>query len=342
MQWRIMSAPLLAIVLLALLASGSAHDHDNHNHDSHDKVDEEATTLPPQQLPEIQCSSGVVCESQWGPNADCFGGRCECKDGSEFYADEAKCIEPITSFRSSQTCTSDRECRINESKCRQGKCQCEDKFIESIDKSKCLPLMDRIGGGCEEDMQCSTLNRNTECKDYQCVCRPGTKLNQLGACIESKDLDAKCNGNDMCTTPNSICYQNTCVCKEGFVVAADNKRCLEVADGFKSRCEESIQCTVAFGDLAECLRSECICKTRTHFSDMKCWEDKGLGDRCDRPDECYIAADGNNQRLHCIAGSCTCKPEYKPDLSTRRCNSAASLIMMPGLLAVLIAAVRFA
>jgi len=50
---------------------------------------------------------------------------------------------------------------------------------------------------------------------------------------------------------------------------------LEVAHGYKSPCEESIQCTESFGTHSECKKRECTCTVNHHFSDMECWEDKG-------------------------------------------------------------------
>ncbi|XP_059473770.1 tenascin-like [Neocloeon triangulifer] len=287
----------------------------------------------------VQCSNDSVCVDQFGPMALCDVEFCNCSQGAEFNSEEGKCVAPITSFKSDQSCQTDRDCRMEDSRCRFGKCQCETDFIQSHDQTKCLPLAKEVGWGCEEDPQCTTkLSKTTECRDFTCVCRPGTAINNLGACVESKGLDSYCASNNVCTTEHSECIQGVCACKEGFVAAADSKRCLEQAQGFKSPCEESIQCTGPFGPHSVCQRGECTCKTGNHFSDMMCWQDRGLTDRCDRPDECYIADDGNNQKLQCTAGQCICKPEFKPDLSTLRCSGAPRMAMLSGLLAVVLAA----
>jgi len=103
---------------------------------------------------------------------------------------------------------------MEDSRCRFGECKCDDNFIESqiTSANKCLPgkqsimasklnssklctiysdaVAGEVGWGCEEDIQCTTkLNKTTECKDYTCVCKSGTTINHLGACIEAKGMN---------------------------------------------------------------------------------------------------------------------------------------------------------
>lgn len=88
-------------------------------------------------------------------------------------------------------------------------------------------------------------------------------------------LDAFCETSMVCTTPHSECSQGICACVKDYVPSPDNKKCLEIAQGFRAPCEESIQCSDPFGPDAKCLNMQCECRTGYHFAEMRCWPDKG-------------------------------------------------------------------
>lgn len=67
----------------------------------------------------------------------------------------------------------------------------------------------------------------TKCIDYACVCSKNSDCKQTDV-IKVTTLGKSCNDKNItCHIDNAHCFNNTCVCHEGFVQSATKKTCLK-------------------------------------------------------------------------------------------------------------------
>lgn len=86
-------------------------------------------------------------------------------------------------------------------------------------------------------------------------------------------------------------------------------------------CVEDIDCTVYFGNQAECITrqsgaGECGCRKGAHFKDGRCYETALIGQKCTVNNNCQLA---NGQPAYCVKSVCTCQNGYQPNQDGTEC-----------------------
>lgn len=143
------------------------------------------------------------------------------------------------------------------------------------------------------------------------------------------EIGSQCQTDDRCNKfiPNGVCKGSSCACAKDYVPHPTNRSsCLRVATNLNETCEESIQCTVTFGDNATCSGEQtCICKPDNHFViPHQCILNRGLGDKCDESSQCYLQDDGSSQHTDCIEQQCQCRAGYERTPDNRNCKGSAA------------------
>lgn len=112
-----------------------------------------------------------------GNNTVCRSGICVCPMNTHPRPDNLDCVDDV---QLGHACNSDYECVNDNSRCHNV-CRCKISHIISHDRSKCLRIVDRLGGSCEEDKQCGELIADSVCgPNGTCVCDVGFhELNQV-------------------------------------------------------------------------------------------------------------------------------------------------------------------
>lgn len=104
-----------------------------------------------------------------------------------------------------------------------------------------------------------------------------------------------CQIDGLCeaTSSNATCRSGTCQCREGYLPSWDKSRCIPIAIGLNSTCEENIQCEKSqLGTLSECNQEtmKCHCykipDMDTVFHGGKCYLEAALGDICQVSAQC--------------------------------------------------------
>ncbi|XP_053597987.1 prion-like-(Q/N-rich) domain-bearing protein 25 [Microplitis demolitor] len=189
---------------------------------------------------------GRSCES----NQDCKNilhsvcsehGVCICDDN---YAvvNRDKCVPLIDG-----ACSSNKECRIENSVCVDNKCQCITNY-SSLNNNKSL-----IGDYCRYDTDCLTLDYATCNTDYQeCDYIPSYgALTNKSKCVPL--VGGYCDEYRHCMVDNSICIDNKCECRDPFITKS-NTECLLTSIG--KPCKRDIDAP----NNSVCLNNKCKCK----------------------------------------------------------------------------------
>lgn len=91
-----------------------------------------------------------------------------------------------------------------------------------------------------------------------------TNLFQILYLLIISGLAEACENNEECLVTNfSVCKNGSCSCIDRYV--SNGSRCLLIALGQHSPCEEDVQCVRALGDGSECYQSKCRCATNYKF-----------------------------------------------------------------------------
>ncbi|XP_067004642.2 uncharacterized protein [Anabrus simplex] len=148
-------------------------------------------------------------------------------------------------------------------------CICQPEFLYDNSSKKCMYKVGVLGDSCEGTYQ-------------KCV------------------LEA--DGNDQ----HIACVNKTCQCQSLFVPSLDRTRCMLIKKQNDS-CKLHAECTASMGNGAQCLnKSTCACQSDFIYKDNVCsYKISKEGEECSPPNRiCYVDADGDRQRLQCVAGKC--------------------------------------
>lgn len=109
----------------------------------------------------------------------CRGSQCACRQG--FRRDGDRCVI-------GGDCETNDDCNaLGNSYCNikvrdRYQCACNEGFLPAGNNTKCLPIANQIGSGCEYDEQCSHNLGKAVCSNYQCRCAEGTSLRDDTTC----------------------------------------------------------------------------------------------------------------------------------------------------------------
>ncbi|KAK0097815.1 hypothetical protein PV326_013503 [Microctonus aethiopoides] len=269
----------------------------------------------------IPCTSDEGCRRtpHVSSSAICKNGFCICNEGGV----SKNCSVPTTMLTSTKIlvaigreCKHPVDCKVENSYCNStmSQCLCKRDFVSNIKGNKCLPVVNSIGGTCEDSKQCLAHLSNTICSNYQCVCTNGFHYaNKM--CFKNSGIGETCQSTQECShIEHAECNQNNiCVCSLDSVASADNKRCLPLARELSQQCTESAQCTATLSINAECIGNHCQCTSSAHFvaRNHKCVISKSVDEACDDDDDCYQGElPDSNIVMTCNSKICTCADGY--------------------------------
>ncbi|KAK9509536.1 hypothetical protein O3M35_006834 [Rhynocoris fuscipes] len=115
-----------------------------------------------------------------------------------------------------------------------------------------------IGESCRYDSDCFV--EHSYCLRQEiCECKENyIATSDLRFCVAT--VGAICDSKHDCSSlPNSICYEQTCLCDRGFVSDPHNMNCKPVSSGLQGQCEFDLQCQHTMGDYAVCKHGQCQC-----------------------------------------------------------------------------------
>ncbi|XP_037029696.1 prion-like-(Q/N-rich) domain-bearing protein 25 [Bradysia coprophila] len=147
-----------------------------------------------------------------GDETSCQSGICVCPMNTHPRPDNLQCINDV---RLGYACNSDYECINDNSRCHNV-CRCKISHIINHNRTKCLRIVDRLGGACEEDRQCAELIADSVCgQNGTCVCAEGFhELNQQ--CWTTVSHAGICETDENCSvTPGAVCLSGRCDCSNG-------------------------------------------------------------------------------------------------------------------------------
>ncbi|XP_053597988.1 prion-like-(Q/N-rich) domain-bearing protein 25 [Microplitis demolitor] len=289
---------------------------------------------------------GKPCES----NQDCKNilhsvcsehGVCICDD-NYVVVNRDKCVPLIDG-----ACSSNKECRIENSVCVDNKCQCGTNY-SSLNNNKCIlcdpdhfdpcnktnvcrairwaekeekflclnPVM--LGEHCQYDTDCLRLDFATCSREARkCTCLPNYGLiKQNLGCVAL--IGGPCDRHQRCLIDNSICINSKCQCNERFTMKS-NKECVITSIG--ESCKRDTDCRDIL-HIGCSVNKKCVCKDNHIFvNNSTCLP--LLGEFCWSDERC---APANSM---CINNRCQCKSNYTALTKTlcvklrlgRSCNS---------------------
>ncbi|KAG4080744.1 hypothetical protein HA402_005924 [Bradysia odoriphaga] len=252
-------------------------------------------------------------------NVTCLNHQCVCRD-SDFKT--IACLPEKLGLANviggKCPCTT-----IQWSSCMNGFCMCKTGYIPSEDKRSCIPTNLPIGSRCENDAQCSKEIPFSKCANNTCSCEKKFIFHN-GTCHSLIDMK-KCTNDTEC--PNSICVQQQCYCKPGYVAAFDETACLPTAD-YNGNCSESVQCQHELGLRAVCEQGKCVCDENwstilinvANGTKKICEKRIAVGQECEYDTDCFQSHfNGTEQSMQCFLKECQCAPDYELDQDQRYC-----------------------
>ncbi|GLG97171.1 Putative spliceosomal complex [Gryllus bimaculatus] len=178
-----------------------------------------------------------------------------------------------------------------------------------------MMLSSRFGESCTNASDCNPLN--SECINNVCACNSSDVKTETGCLLP---VGARCRHRP-CDADNSECLGGICICKPGFIQAYNNTFCFKTPK-YDDFCEKDHDC-LALGEGGRCSSERCRCSFTTAIDDNMCKKKiDELGARCNKDTEvCYLERNGDNQRVECKEGVCTCKGKHKPSADNLSCGA---------------------
>ncbi|CAD6230236.1 GSCOCG00006715001-RA-CDS [Cotesia congregata] len=153
----------------------------------------------------------------------------------------------------------------------------------------------KLGDSCRLAFQCVDILHSV-CSKNKCVCRQNNVKVSDYACAPI--LNGYCWKNETCVTKNSLCIDNECQCKNGFVAEANE--CLPVVIG--SKCSDDAAC--ASVKFAECsLNNVCACSENAIAINERTCSIR-LGETCQTNDDCTAV------KSLCVENKCQCRAQH--------------------------------
>lgn len=93
------------------------------------------------------------------------------------------------------------------------------------------------------------------------------------------------------------------------------------ASSLGDTCVDDLDCTVHFGNHAECIIGKsgggvCGCRIGAHFKEDICYETARLGQKCTVNNNCELAT---GEPAYCVKSVCTCRDGYRPNQNGTEC-----------------------
>ena len=237
---------------------------------------------------------------------------------------------------------------MNYSLCVNKTCECLSGY-KSINNDRACELRE-LNDTCEIDSDCSDAITNTNCSFGRCFCNSGYKSTPLEDVLEiytilpdnntvlndssmstdntkNSENEKQCVlrhiGNDCVVStdcsdavPNSICKNNTCVCKQGFKLGANSSYTCE-PNKISDTCIVNADCSEAVNN-SICANKECKCKRGFQQSHDKteCNRRKIFDKTCYTSSDCFMAVSYSS----CIKHQCLCNNGYYASNGNRTCT----------------------
>eukprot|EP01054_Gregarina_sp_Poly1_P006798 Gregarina_sp_Poly_1__6797@NODE_3673_length_937_cov_4_914943_g2344_i0_p1_GENE_NODE_3673_length_937_cov_4_914943_g2344_i0NODE_3673_length_937_cov_4_914943_g2344_i0_p1_ORF_typecomplete_len267_score7_39EB/PF01683_18/2_1e07EB/PF01683_18/0_00048EB/PF01683_18/4_2e05EB/PF01683_18/2_2EB/PF01683_18/0_00017RANK_CRD_2/PF18278_1/19RANK_CRD_2/PF18278_1/0_66RANK_CRD_2/PF18278_1/2e03RANK_CRD_2/PF18278_1/15RANK_CRD_2/PF18278_1/30_NODE_3673_length_937_cov_4_914943_g2344_i071871 len=106
----------------------------------------------------------------------CSGGQCSCRSG--LIRDDDRCVIGGDCDGVELTCAGLENSFCDNRNRDRAKCVCNNGYIAAVNNTKCLPVVNQLGAGCEDSAQCSRDLGKTACIDKQCGCAEGVSLSE--------------------------------------------------------------------------------------------------------------------------------------------------------------------
>ncbi|XP_057342153.1 prion-like-(Q/N-rich) domain-bearing protein 25 [Microplitis mediator] len=282
------------------------------------------------------CSKSIPCAVN---NSNCIENTCQC--GNNFLRESNdQCLESIIN----QYCHENLDCEmIQNTVCSKDKvCVCEANYIQ-VSYTRCAPLLyefceenddcattnsicsshqctcdihysrrsndqclpSHLGGQCTEDIDCD-LVKNSECSsDKKCICKEN--YIELNKTMCASPNGYSCLTDEECGIKNSVCIDNECQCRSGYITVS-NIACILVQA--KKYCDSDDNCTSITN--SQCSQNRrCVCKENyvevdsTHCATL-------LFNDCLKNEDCVT------DNSICSENKCQCGPYYTPE-SDNKC-----------------------
>ncbi|CAD6227285.1 GSCOCG00006073001-RA-CDS [Cotesia congregata] len=200
-------------------------------------------------------------------------------------ANAAQTDPPTTCVEFGGTCDQNRRCCGESLKCDRsntaGRYECKKKA--------------KLGDSCQKPFQCIDIAHSV-CSKKMCVCRLKNVRVSDYACAPI--LNGFCWKNETCMTENSMCIDNECQCKDGFLAEANE--CLPVVIG--SKCSDDAAC--ASVKFAECSSNKsCVCSQNAIAINGRLCSVR-LGETCQTNEDCAAV------KSWCDDNKCQCKDQH--------------------------------
>ncbi|XP_044585745.1 prion-like-(Q/N-rich) domain-bearing protein 25 [Cotesia glomerata] len=208
---------------------------------------------------------------------------CVCKENFEIL-NNSTCLPKL-----GKACWNNEKCFTENALCVDSKCQCKLGYKAALNGT-CIDSM--LGKSCEIDMDCDDLN-HLRCSDHKvCICQI-YHVTQISSCFSL--LYRFCDNDIRCKVNNSICIDNLCQCRNGYV-ADSPSICLPSPLG--RNCTSDFDCEKEL--YAECSNAGiCVCnENHVMKNESRC--EPFLGGRCYDNESCKI------DNSACIENKCQC------------------------------------
>ncbi|XP_074095247.1 uncharacterized protein LOC141524953 [Cotesia typhae] len=181
------------------------------------------------------------------------------------------------------------------------------KWIASQNRYKCVERA-KLGDPCHNSYDCSLTLYSTCSPAGKCVCKRNNVQVNGTRCVPL--LNEFC-WKESCAPENSMCIDNKCKCKSGFL-AKPNDQCLIIL--LRLQCENDEDCK--FIEFSKCsLNKKCEC-SKNMIAKSPTFCSLLIGEFCNSNRECGIT------NSECVNNKCQCKTQYLPYFNNSECQLA--------------------
>ncbi|XP_057319901.1 transmembrane cell adhesion receptor mua-3-like [Microplitis mediator] len=156
------------------------------------------------------CELDEDCEGT--ANTKCYG-HCACRPG--YREKDSRCATLLGNY-----CKNYEDCWPENSACIDNSCQCQYKYISTF-SDKCVPIPVEIP--CSDDYDCNRLYPNSYSVEKKFTCVRQYSTAKQGKCLPLLGEFCETRKPNACAVENSICYDNKCICKSGFMAKSKDE-----------------------------------------------------------------------------------------------------------------------
>ncbi|XP_057335489.1 neurogenic locus notch homolog protein 1-like [Microplitis mediator] len=208
------------------------------------------------------------------------------------------CVPILNEF-----CEDNADCKVDNSECFDNKCECKSWF-RTIANTECE--RPHLGMNCRESIDCHVFLDHSECsEEKKCACRHGRYAINNTRCAPA--FNEACDYGEICASENSICTNDKCQCKTGYVY--QESKCVPKFLGMPCQTEEDCQ-EIEFSTCSD--NNICVCQLNYGGLDLLTCS-LLIGADCSKDDDCVA----KNSR--CFRDKCECM-EYHSAHSNALCE----------------------